>query len=158
MKQNQINFSLLATIPAILVFTFLTIATKSVIENRLLKRRKSDLFTLRLQIIRKLRQIEQLLILNTETPKLTIDDDNHELIIIEAGNDERIMSQIIFGQFLSLIYELKYSTNQLKSERILSKEFNEDINLLTTTQLTAKQKLLIIQQIFHSYSFLVHSS
>ncbi|CAF3986782.1 unnamed protein product, partial [Rotaria sp. Silwood1] len=41
--------------------------------------------------------------------------------------------------------------------RIFSKEFNEDINLLTYTQLSVQQKLLIIQQIGHSYSFLVHA-
>jgi hypothetical protein len=161
MKQNQINFSLLATIPAILLITFFSIATKNIVANRVLKRRTVDLSTLRQQIIRKLRQVEHLLILNSETPALTI--DHHELIIIEEDNNEHgdhpmmTMTYVTFGEYLSLIYELKHLTRQLQSKRMFSKEFNEDINLLTYTQLSVKQKLFIIQQIFHSYSYLIHS-
>jgi hypothetical protein len=161
MKQNQINFSLLATIPALLLITFFTIATKNIVANRVLKRRKYDLSSLRQRIICKLREIEHVLILNSETPALTINNSN--LIIIEKDNnangDHHItMTYLTFGHFLSLIYELKYFTNQLNSKRMLSQEFNVDINFLTYTQLSVKQKLLIIQQICHSYSFLVHSA
>ena len=158
MRQNQINFSLLATIPAILLITLISVTTKTIITNRLIKRRKFGLSTLRQQIILKLREIEHILIFNSSTPPLTI--TNQELLIIEKDNDDQqpiIMTYSTFGYFLSLIYELKYFTNQLKSKRMLSKEFNDDINLLTYTQLTVKQKLLIIQQISHSYSFLVHA-
>ncbi len=159
MKQNQINFSLLATIPAILFFTLVTVATKNFVSNRVLKRRKFDLTTLRQRIISKLRDIEHMLILNSSTPALTI--NNHELIVIENvnnenGDDQTTMTYLTFGHFLALIYELKYFTKQIKSKRMLSKEFNDDVNLLTYTQLSVEQKLLIIQQIYHSYSFLVH--
>jgi len=161
MKQNQINFSLLATIPAILLITFLTIATKNIVANRILKQRRYGLSTLRQQIILKIREIEHVLIFNSETPALMI--NNQELIVVEKHNNENgdqqtiMMTYLTFGHFLSLIYELKYFTKQLQSKRMLSKEFNDDINLLTYTQLSVKQKLLIIQQIYHSYSFLVHS-
>jgi len=161
MKQNQINFSLLATIPAILVISFLTITTKNVLANRIIKRRTYDLSTIRQQIIRKLRDIEHVLILNSETPALII--NNQELIVFEKDKNENddqqitMMSYLTFGHFLSLVYELKYFTDQLHSKRMQSKEFNDDINLLTYTQLTVQQKLLIIQQISHSYSFLVHA-
>jgi hypothetical protein len=161
MKQNQINFSLLATIPAILLITFFTIATKNIVANRVLKQRKYGLSTLRQRIILKLREIEHVLIFNSETPALMI--NNQELLIAEKDNNETgdqqtiMMTYLTFGHFLSLIYELKYFTKQLQSERILSKEFNEDINFLTYTQLTVKQKLLILQQISHSYSFLVRA-
>ncbi|CAF0983277.1 unnamed protein product [Adineta ricciae] len=160
MKQNQINFSLLATIPAILIITFVFVATKNVISDRLINQRKFDLTTLREQIIRKLREVEHILIMNSETPALTI--NNHELIVPEfdrhaATDQKQLMTYTTFGQFLSLIYELKYFAKQLKSKRMLSKEFNDDINLLTYTQFSANQKLLIVQQIHHSYSFLVHS-
>jgi len=162
MKQNQINFSLLATIPGILLITFVTIATKNIIANKIIRRRSYGLSTLRKQIICKLREIEHILILNSETPALMI--NNQELIVVERNNNENndqqttLMTYLTFGHFLSLIYELKYFTKQLQSKRMLSKEFNEDINLLTYTQLTVKQKLLIIQQISHSYSFLIHTS
>jgi hypothetical protein len=156
MKQNQINFSLLATIPAILLITFLTITTKNIVSNRIIKRRKFDLSTIRQQIIRKLREIEHVLIFNSETPTLMI--NNQQLIVIEKDNHENgDMTYLTFGHLLSLIYELQYFTNQIQSKRMLSKEFNDDINLLTYTQLTVKQKLLIIQQISRSYSFLVHA-
>ncbi|CAF3833915.1 unnamed protein product [Rotaria sp. Silwood1] len=160
MKQNQINFSLLATIPAILLITFLTISTKNIIANRVIRQRRYDLSTLRQQIIRQLREIEHVLILNSETPALTMND--YELIVTEKdhnenGNHQIQMTYLTCGRFLSLLYELKYFANQLKSKRIFSKEFNEDINLLTYTQLSVQQKLLIIQQIGHSYSFLVHA-
>ncbi len=161
MKQNQINFSLLATIPAILLITFFTIATKNIVANRIIKRRTFDLSTLRQQIILKFREIEHVLIFNNETPALTI--NNYELIVTEKDNNangdhDTTMTYLTFGHLLSLIYELKYFTNQLQSKRMLSKEFNGDINLLTYTQLSVKQKLLIIQQIHNSYSFLVHST
>jgi len=162
MKQNQINFSLLATIPGILLITFVTIATKNIIANKIIRRRTYGLSTLRKQIICKLREIEHILIFNSETPALMI--NNQELIVVERNNNENndqqttMMTYLTFGHFLSLIYELKYFTKQLQSKRMLSKEFNEDINLLTYTQLTVKQKLSIIQQISHSYSFLIHTS
>ncbi|CAF1060779.1 unnamed protein product [Rotaria sordida] len=152
---------LLATIPALLLITFITISTKNIIANRVLKQRKFDLSTLRQKIIRKLREIEHVLIFNSEIPALTINDN--ELIVKEKDNneendnDQTKMTYLTYGYFLSLLYELKYFTTQLKSKRMLSKEFNEDINLLTYTQLSVKQKLMIIQQIGHSYSFLVHS-
>ncbi|UJR15273.1 hypothetical protein I4U23_002227 [Adineta vaga] len=160
MKQNQINFSLLATIPAILIITFMSIATKNIVSDRLINRRKFDLTTIREQIIRRLREIEHILIFNNEIPAFIFDSKN--LIIPESnrhmnGDQKEMMSYFTFGRFLSLIYELKYFTKQLKSKRMLSKEFNDDINLLSYTQLSVKQKLLIIQQIHHSYSFLVHS-
>lgn len=160
MRQNQINFSLLATIPAILLITFVTISTKNVVANRILKRRKFGLSTIRQQIILKLREIEHILIFNSETPALTI--NNQELIVIEKDQNENgdqqatLMTYLTYGHLLSLVYELKFFTNQLQSKRMLSKEFNYDINLLTYTQLTVQQKLLIILQINHSYSFLVH--
>jgi hypothetical protein len=156
MKQNQINFSLLATIPAILLITFFSIATKNIITNRIIKQRTYDLSTLRQQTILKLREIEHVLIFNSENPSLII--NNQGLILVEKDHDENgimMMTYLTFGQLLSLLYELKFYTNQLKSKRMLSKEFNDDINLLTYTQLTVKQKLRIIQQISHSYSFLV---
>lgn len=160
MRQNQINFSLLATIPAILLITFLTISTKNIIANRLIKQRKFDLTTIRQNIICKLREIEQILIFNNEIPALMF--NNQELIIAEKNPEEQDNQQITpmtyhtYGNLLSHIFQLKFFTNQLKSKRMLSKEFNDDINLLTYTQLTVRQKLLIIQQINHSYSFLVH--
>ena len=154
MKQNQINFSLLATIPAILVLTFVGMATKNILANRLLKQRKYGLSTLRKQIICKLRQVEHVLILNSETPALTI--NSHQWLVREKNDDSSMMTSLTYGEFLSLIFELKYFTNQLKSKRMLSEEFNDDIHLLTYTQLSVKQKLLIIQQIFHSYSFVLH--
>ena len=143
MKQNQINFSLLATIPSILLITLFTVATKNVVSNRVLKRRKFDLTTLRQRIISKLREIEHILILNSETPALTM--NNHELIVNENDNNENgdhqtTMTYLTLGHFLSLIYELKYFTTQIQSKRMLSKEFNDDINLLTYTQLSVKQK------------------
>ena len=49
MKQNQINFSLLATIPTILLVTFLTMSTKNIIVGRFIKQRSFDLVTLRQQ-------------------------------------------------------------------------------------------------------------
>ncbi|CAF3085971.1 unnamed protein product [Rotaria socialis] len=160
MKQNEINFSLLATIPAILLITFLIISTKNVISNFLIKQRKFDISTLRLRIIRKMREIEHVLIFNIETPALTM--NNNEIIVTEKEHNENhnhleVMTNLTYGRFLSLVYELKYFTNQIKSQRMLSNEFNEDINLLTHTQLSVQQKILIIQQICHSYSFLVHS-
>jgi hypothetical protein len=157
MRQNQINFSILATIPAILLITFLSMLTKNIITNRIIKQRKFDFTTIRQHITLKLREIEHILIFNSETPTLMI--NNQELIVIEKNDDQQtlMMSYLTFGHLLSLIYELKYFTNQIKSKSMLSKEFNDDINLLTYTQLTAKQKLLIIQEISHSYSFLVHA-
>ncbi|CAF3910234.1 unnamed protein product [Adineta steineri] len=160
MKQNQINFSILATIPAILIITFVTIATKNIVSDRVINRRKFDLTTIREQIIRILREIEHILIFNNEMPALTI--NNQELIVVEHsdnenGDQQNTMTYLTFGHFLSHIYELKYFTKQLKSKRMLSKEFNDDIDLLTHPQLSPEQKLLIIQQIYHSYSFLVHS-
>ena len=154
MKQNQINFSLLATIPAILLITFISISTKNIIANRLIKRRKYDFSTIRQQIIRKLRDIEHILILNSEDPPLTINSQGLILVENETNDQQRNKT---YGYFLSLLYDLKHYTNQLKSKSMLSKEFNDDINLLTHTQLTVKQKLRIIQQISHSYSFLVHA-
>ena len=96
--------------------------------------------------------------INSENSSLRI--NNQELILVEKEeneNDDHQMTYFTFGHLLSLLYELKYYTNQLKSKSMLSKEFNDDINLLTYTQLTVKQKLRIIQQISHSYSFLVHA-
>lgn len=161
MKQNQINFSLLATIPAVLLFTFLSIATKNFVANRIIKQRKFDLSTLRQRIISKLREIEQTLIFNSETPALSI--DKYDLIVAEKEQNELTvpaqfkMSNLTYGRFLTLMYELKDFTNQLNSRRMHSKQFNDDINLLTYTQLSVQQKLLIIQEIHHSYSFLVHA-
>jgi len=160
MKQNEINFSLLATIPAILLMTFFTIATKNFVANRVIKQRRYDLSTLRQRIIRKLREIEHVLILNAESPALII--NQHGLLVFDRNQHEPsdqndlIMSYLTYGHFLSLVYELKDLTTQLNSKRMLSKEFNEDINFLTYTQLTIQQKLALIQQISHSYSFLVH--
>ncbi|CAF1002647.1 unnamed protein product [Didymodactylos carnosus] len=181
MKQNQINFSLLATIPAFLLITFLTITTKNTIVNRVIKRRKFDYTIILKQIIRKLRHIEQLLIFNTELstknlqqPLSTTMNYNNNLINIDeedlnnstaidqsiiivdntTTNDVFQMNNLTFGQLLCLIYELKFYTVQLRSTRLLSNEINEDVNLLTNTTLTIKQKLLLIKQIFHSYSFL----
>ena len=159
MRQNEINFSLLATIPAILLITFISISTKNVITNRLIKRRTFDLSTLRQQIIRKFRQIEHVLIFNSEYPSLMI--NQQDFLIIEKENNDiqnRKMTPKTFGYFLSFLYELKLYTNQLKSKRMLSEEFNADINFLTYPQLTAKQKLLLIQQMSHSYAFLVQPS
>lgn len=160
MKQNQINFSILATIPAILLISFLTVTTKNIIANRLIKQRRYDFSTLRQRIIGKLRDIEQVLILNSEIPALTI--NSYELIVPEREshdntNHSNKMNDLTCGRFIALIYELKYFTSQIKSRRMRSKEFNHDINLLTYTQLTVQQKLLIIQQIRHTYSFLVGS-
>ncbi len=154
MKQNQINFSLLATIPAILLITFISITTKNIVANRIIKRRKYDLSTIRQQIIRRLRDIEHILIFDSENPSLIINSQG--LILVENENNDQQRNKT-YGHFLSLLYELKQYTNQLKSKSMLSKEFNDDINLLTYTQLTVKQKLRIIQQISHSYSFLVHA-
>lgn len=158
MRQNEINFSLLATIPVILLATLISITTKNIIANRLIKQRKYDLSTIRLQIIRKLRQVEHVLIFNSEHPSLMI--NHQELIVNEKQTDEqhqRKMTPITYGYFLSFLYELKHYTNQVNSVRMLSKELNEDINFLSYPQLTVNQKLLIIQQISHSYSFLVHA-
>ena len=160
MRQNEINFSLLATIPAILLGTLISITTKNIIANRLIKQRKYDFSTIRQEIIRKLRQVEHVLIFNSEQPSLMI---NHQrLIVLEKPTDEQQstekMTPSTYGYFLSFLYELKHYTSQVKSTRMLSKELNEDINLLSYPQLTVNQKLLIIQQISHSYSFLVHSS
>ena len=162
MKQNQINFSLLATIPTILIITFLTMSTKNLVANRVLKHRRFDLSTLRQQILRKLRQIEHVLIFNNDQPALKM-TNGHRLIVEHVDDDgddnqmKRSMSLSTYGQFLSLIYELKSFTNQLKSKRMLSAEFNDDIHLLTYSQFTIEQKLLFIHQIFHSYSFLTHA-
>lgn len=158
MRQNEINFSLLATIPVILLLTFLSISTKNIIANRLIKRRTLDFSTLRQQITRKLRQIEQVLIFNSEQPNLMINQQN--LIVIEKENHDlqnRKMTTRTFGYFLSFLFELKFYTNQLKSKRMLSEEFNTDINFLTYPQFTVKQKLLLIQQMSHSYAFLVQA-
>ena len=162
MKQNQINFSLLATIPTVLIFTFIAMTTRNLLANRVLQRRKFDLVSLRQQIIRKFRQIEHVLILNIEQPALMMTD--HELLPIDNtdqgngdGQPTLLMTSLTFGQFLSFIYELKLLTDQLKSKRMLSEEFNEDIHLLTYSRLSTQQKLLLVQQIFHSYSFLAHS-
>ena len=160
MRQNQINFSLIATIPAVLLITFFIIAVKNIVADRIVKQRIYDLSTLRARIISKLREIEHVLILNSDVPSLTI--NSFELMVIDKNHEESdyhrsVMTYVSFGCLLSLIYELKYFTNQLKSRRIFSKEFNDDINLLTYTQLSVKQKLMIIQQIYHSYSFLAHS-
>ncbi len=130
----------------------LVIQIDQLMKHRIIKRRKYDLSTIRQQIICKLRDIEHILIFNSENPSLII--NNQELILIENDDQQRTTT---FGHLLSFIYELKYYTNQLKSRSMLSKEFNDDINLLTYTQLTVKQKLRIIQQISHSYSFLVHA-
>jgi len=83
---------------------------------------------------------------------LVFDRNQHE----PSDQNDLIMSYLTYGHFLSLVYELKDLTTQLNSKRMLSKEFNEDINFLTYTQLTIQQKLALIQQISHSYSFLVH--
>lgn len=155
MKQNEINFSLLATIPVILLGTFLTIMTKNIIANRVIKQRRYDLSTLRQRIIRKLREIEHVLIFNNESSALLMTKQN-QLVFEQNIRDEPMMSYLTYGYFLSLIYELKDLTNQLNSKRMLSKEFNEDINFLTYTQLTIQQKLSLIQQMSHSYSFLIH--
>lgn len=161
MKQNQINFSLLATIPAILIITFVTIATKNIVSDRIINQRAFDLTTIREQIIRKLREIEQTLILNSERPPLTI--NKYELLVVEpnsnaaAGDQPETMSCVTLGRLLTAVYELKYFGKQLKSKRLLSKEFNDDINLLSHVRLSVKQKLRIIQQIHHSYTFLSYS-
>ena len=151
MKQNQINFSLLATIPSVLLLTFVIMTTKNLIANRILKRRSIDLTTLRHEIILKLRLIEHLLIFNSEETSLMFTE--HQLVRCENEN-----STWNFGQLLSLIYELKIFTDQLNSRRMLSKEMNEDIHLLSSPQLSAQQKLLLIEQIYHSYSYLVQWS
>ena len=162
MKQNQINFSLLATIPTVLIFTFVVMTTRNLLANHVLKRRTFDLVSLRQQIIRKFRQIEHVLIFNSEQPALTLTD--RELVPIDhadRGNGDAQqalpMTSPSFGHFLSLVYELELYTEQLKSKRMLSEEFNDDIHLLTYSQLSIQQKLLLIEQIFHSYSFLVHT-
>ncbi|CAF1284663.1 unnamed protein product [Didymodactylos carnosus] len=175
MKQNQINFSLLATIPALLLITFMTIAAKNTIINGIIKRRKYGYTDVYKQIIRKLRHIEQLLILNTELSTknkqhlltttlnydsnyIKVEDDEEKyydnsvpidqsIIIVDnttisETNNSFPMNNLTFGQFLCLIYELKFFTLQLRSERLLADEFNQDIDLLTDTTLTTKQKLL----------------
>lgn len=166
MKQNQINFSLLATIPTVLILTFLTLSTKNIIVGRFLKQRRFDLTTLRQEILRKLRQIEHVLIFNNESPALKMSYghlltfEQHQQEEIDENNVDHIkqsMTPSTYGQFLSLIYELKFFSEQLNSKRILSDEFNDDIHLLTYSHLTIDQKLLLIHQIFHSYSFLTHS-
>ena len=154
MKQNQINFSLLATIPTVLLVTFLTMSTKNIIVGRFIKQRSFDLATLRQEILRKLRQIEHVLIFNNESPALKMSPGH---LLMFEHNDERSMTTSTYGQFLSLIYELEFFSKQLNSRRILSDAFNDDIHLLTYAQLTIDQKLLLIHQIFHSYSFLTHS-
>lgn len=158
MKQNQINFSLLATIPTVLILTFLTMSTKNIVVGRFLKQRRFDLATIRQQILRKLRQIEHVLIFNDESPALKM--SYAHLLTIEHNNEnvKQEMSVSTYGQLLYLIYELKFFSQQLNSKRILSDEFNDDIHLLTYSHLTNNQKLLLIHQIFHSYSFLTHSS
>jgi hypothetical protein len=162
MKQNQINFSLLATIPTVLLFTFFVMTTRNLLANHVLKRRTFDLVSFRQLIIKKFRQIEHVLIFNSEQPALMMTD--HELVAIDNtsrgnGDAQQALSMVpsTFGHFLSLIYELTIYTDQLKSKRILSEEFNDDIHLLTYSQLSIQQKLLLIEQIFHSYSFLVQT-
>lgn len=153
MKQNQINFSLLATIPSILFLTFLSMMMKNFFANRIIKRRKLDLSSLRQAIIRKLRTIEHVLILNSGQRPMTIND--HQLVFIENEKDAISMN---FGHLLTSIFQLTKFTEQLNSKRMLSNEFNEDVHLLTYPQLTVEQKLLLIEQIYHSYSYLVQWS
>ena len=77
--------------------------------------------------------------------------------LLTLEQNEQSMTTSTYGQFLALIYELEFFSKQLNSRRILSDEFNDDIHLLTYSHLTVDQKLLLIHQIFHSYSFLTHS-
>jgi hypothetical protein len=157
MKQNQINFSLLATIPTVLLLTFISVATKNLVANRILNRRVYDWSTLRQQILRQLRLIEQLLIYHSERPALRL-NHSHMLVPVDTTDENGAspMSSTSFGELLSLIYDLKMYTNQLQSRRILSAEFNADIHQLTSLQLSVRQKRQLLGQLFHSYSFLVH--
>jgi hypothetical protein len=156
MKQNQINFSLLATIPTVLLLTFLTMTFKNILTNRLVRQRRYDASTIRQQIIRRFRQIEHVLMLNSEQPALTM--HGHELLVNEPIDDEyriHLLNSVTYGQLLSLVYELKSFVDQLKSKQLFTQEFDDDIHLLTCAQLSVKQKQFVIEQIFRSYSFLV---